>query len=113
WPYAVLHDAGAPVQSLTPDRLPVASTLPTIYTALEAGKLTYAGVGIFEQTLFGKLSGTEPAALASLLRAAMRRSQVIGAHYPGVWVDVGTPARLQMLDARLREQQSPRLTSRT
>jgi MurNAc alpha-1-phosphate uridylyltransferase len=37
--------------------------------------------------------------LAPLLRAAMDRGQVGAELYHGPWVDVGTPQRLQELDA--------------
>ena len=38
-----------------------------------------------------------------LLRQAIERGQVGGEHYPGRWFDVGTPQRLETLDALLRD----------
>lgn len=74
-------------------------------------RLTFSGIGVYRP---GLLDGwrdvvgtpTDPAApprfkLVSLLLAAMRRGQVSGVHYRGVWNDVGTPARLEALRAEL------------
>lgn len=66
--------------------------------------LTYSGIGIYHPILFqGLEEGPQP--LAPLLRAAIARSQVGGEHYRGRWWDIGTPERLQQLDAYLRASQ--------
>ncbi len=61
-------------------------------------KLTFSGIGVYRHELF---AGQSPgrAALAPLLRQAMRDNQVSGEHFRGQWSDVGTIERL----ARLRE----------
>jgi len=65
-----------------------------------AGALTYSGIGVLTPALFaGCRPGRFP--LAPLLRAAIDRDQVGGEHWPGRWVDVGTPERLQALEALL------------
>nr|WP_297460689.1 nucleotidyltransferase family protein [uncultured Halomonas sp.] len=63
--------------------------------------LTFAGVSLIDPAL---VAGEPPGAfkLAPLLRGAMAAGRVAGAHHRGHWVDVGTPARLRELDARLR-----------
>lgn len=68
----------------------------------EAGeRLTFSGIGVYHPHLFaGCEDGRFP--LAPLLRRAMRDSRVSGEHYTGVWMDVGTPSRLQQLDRLLR-----------
>ena len=77
-----------------------------------AGKLTFAGIGVYRSALFadwrkvlGDAPGTEAAPprfrLAPLLRAAMARDAVGGEHHRGRWTDVGTPERLAQLDAAL------------
>lgn len=77
-----------------------------------ATRLTYAGIGIYRASLFDnwvQVIGDAPGAdatpprfrLAPLLRAAMREGQVTGTHHRGRWTDVGTPQRLQLLDAEL------------
>ncbi len=64
-------------------------------------KLTFSGIGIYHPDLF-RGCVVEKARLAPLLRQAMASKQIAGEHYRGQWHDVGTPARLQELDAQLR-----------
>jgi len=73
--------------------------------AAGAGKLTFAGIGIYRHALFHGLPLATPAPLAPLLRQAMARGTVLGTHHRGLWTDVGTPQRLQALDARLALRQ--------
>lgn len=70
----------------------------------EAGRLTFSGIGIYRAALF---SGCRPGAfpLAPLLRQAMAAGKVSGEHYHGAWSDVGTPARLALLEEQLRQCQ--------
>jgi len=80
--------------------------------ALEAGRvladgarrLTFSGIGVYHPRLFSGIVPGTRAALAPLLREAMARGRVSGEHHRGAWDDVGTPARLEALDARLRER---------
>ncbi len=67
-----------------------------------APALTFSGTAMYRPALFRDLTPGEPARLAPLLRAAMTRGRVQGARHDGIWVDVGTPARLAELDAQLR-----------
>ncbi len=75
--------------------------------------LTFAGIGVYRPTLFDdwrRACADQPGLqadpprfrLAPLLRAAMARGSVTGKHHRGRWTDVGTPERLQALDAELR-----------
>ncbi|NQD36905.1 nucleotidyltransferase family protein [Permianibacter sp. IMCC34836] len=67
-----------------------------------AAKLTFAGIGWYQPELFRQcLPGKAP--LAPLLRAAMAQGKVSGEHFRGRWFDIGTPERLQQLDAQLRQ----------
>ncbi len=77
-----------------------------------AGRLTFAGLGVYRSALFAdwrKVIGDAPGAdagpprfrLAPLLRAAMARHAVSGERHAGRWTDVGTPERLARLDAEL------------
>jgi len=68
-------------------------------TANEA--FTFSGVGVYSPSLFDEVSGREPAALAPVLRQAIRDEKVIGSRHDGRWLDVGTPERLRQLDAQL------------
>lgn len=63
-------------------------------------KLTFSGIGIYHPRLFAATrAGAFP--LAPLLREAMGQGLVSGEYYEGQWVDVGTPERLQALNALL------------
>lgn len=69
-------------------------------------RLTYAGIGVFDPTLFaGHAGGVAP--LAPLLRAAMAEGLVDGEHHRGRWHDIGTPERLAALDRRLHDDARP------
>lgn len=69
------------------------STLP------DAEKLTFSGIGLYHRDLFKDLVRGEPTKLAPLLKAAMRENRVTAEKYTGPWHDVGTPQRLNELNA--------------
>jgi MurNAc alpha-1-phosphate uridylyltransferase len=66
-------------------------------------RYTYSTVALLRKPLFDTIPTGNPEGLkvplAPLLRAAMDRGQVSAELYHGPWVDVGTPQRLQELDA--------------
>ena len=62
---------------------------------------TFSGIGVYAPELFSALSPDRPAPLAPVLRAAMEKNAIVGAHHSGHWLDVGTPDRLQRLDTIL------------
>ncbi|PWT77005.1 MAG: mannose-1-phosphate guanylyltransferase, partial [Proteobacteria bacterium] len=51
--------------------------------------------------LFAEAQPGAKAALAPLLRKAMRAGAVSGERYDGLWLDIGTPERLDELNRRL------------
>jgi len=62
--------------------------------------LTYTGIARFHPHFFRDIPpGKHP--LAPLLRQAAEHGQISGEHYPGEWHDIGTPERLDALNARL------------
>lgn len=65
----------------------------------DSERLTFSGIGIYHKDLFKDLGFGIPAKLAPLLRAAMKQNKVTGEKYTGPWHDVGTPQRLQELNA--------------
>jgi MurNAc alpha-1-phosphate uridylyltransferase len=62
-------------------------------------KLTFSGIGLYHCDLFKDLEPNVPSKLAPLLREAMAKNRVSGEKYTGPWHDVGTPQRLQELNA--------------
>jgi MurNAc alpha-1-phosphate uridylyltransferase len=70
-------------------------------------RLTYSTMGLYRRALFGApwcdIPAGNPAglkaALAPLLRKAMDAGRVTASLYTGTWADVGTPERLQALNA--------------
>lgn len=79
--------------------------------------LTYAGIGVYRPQLLDgwraiipspmRANGKPKFPLAPLLRAHMAAGAIRGEHHRGRWTDVGTPERLQRLDAELRAQSAP------
>jgi len=62
-----------------------------------ANKLTYSGIGLYHPKLFNpSLRGKVK--LGSILRQALPKKRISGDRYPGFWMDVGTPQRLQELN---------------
>lgn len=65
-------------------------------------RFTFAGIGVYRPELFAESSaGSFP--LAPLLRKAIDANRVGGELWPGVWMDIGTPARLQDLQRILHK----------
>jgi MurNAc alpha-1-phosphate uridylyltransferase len=63
--------------------------------------LTFSGISLLSPSLFeGCRAGDFP--LRDPLIKAMELGAVSGEYYPGGWVDVGTPERLQLLEAQLQ-----------
>lgn len=64
--------------------------------------LTFSGIGLYHPALFSHIPRGSVAPLAPLLRAQIAQGKVSGEHHAGLWVDVGTPQRLNELDQQLR-----------
>ncbi len=61
---------------------------------------TFSGISVYRPEFFANCKhGIFP--LAQLLRRAADARQLTGELYEGMWMDIGTPARLQELDRRL------------
>ena len=64
--------------------------------------LTYSGIAVLHPRMFvGLENGKRP--LAPLLKQAMQQQQVSGEKLQGIWVDVGTPERLEQLDQQIKQ----------
>jgi MurNAc alpha-1-phosphate uridylyltransferase len=64
-------------------------------------RFTFSGIGVYRPAMFDSVAAGEPAKLATLLREYATRGQVGGELYRGDWTDVGTPQRLDELNAPL------------
>lgn len=64
-------------------------------------RLTFSGIGVYRSPLFEAVAAGTRQPLAPLLREQMSVDRITGEYFPGLWTDVGTPARLAELDARL------------
>ncbi len=66
--------------------------------------VTFAGLGLYRPSLFADLPRRQPVPLGPVLRQAMHLDKVSAQPLLGQWVDVGTPERLEQLDALLQRQ---------
>lgn len=64
--------------------------------------LTFSGIGLYQPSLFADIAHGSKAPLAPLLREQIAQGKVGGEHHRGIWIDIGTPQRLNQLDAQLR-----------
>ena len=74
-------------------------SMVTEHPSTGAEKLTFSGIGIYHKDLFRDVELGASAKLAPLLRKVMEQNKVSGEKYTGPWHDVGTPERLQELNA--------------
>jgi N-acetyl-alpha-D-muramate 1-phosphate uridylyltransferase len=64
------------------------------FVSAEPPLLTYAGIAVFDAQSFAALEpGRRP--LKPLLDAAIARRELFGLSFAGLWLDVGTPERLE------------------
>ena len=68
--------------------------------------LTFSGVGVYHPDLFASVMRGEPAKLAPLFRKAIAEDRATAEYYQGVWHDIGTPERLNALDAELKQSEA-------
>jgi len=68
---------------------------------------TFSGIGIYQSQLFREVLPGTATKLAPLLYQAIALGKISGEYYPGLWMDVGTPERLHLLDARLSDSEAP------
>lgn len=63
--------------------------------------LTFSGIGLYKPALFAGIARGTKAPLAPLLRERIAQGRVSGEHHRGLWMDIGTPQRLEELDQLL------------
>jgi MurNAc alpha-1-phosphate uridylyltransferase len=74
----------------------------------QSSALTFSGIGLYKPSLFTNIPRGSKAPLAPLLREQIALGHVSGEHHRGLWMDIGTPQRLDELDKQLRESQNAR-----
>ena len=91
-----------PVQHPQGDFTLAANKAYTFEQARSGENLTYSGVAVMHPQMFNGLeSGKRP--LAPLLKQAMQQGKISAHKLQGVWVDVGTPERLNALDQQIQQ----------
>ncbi len=67
-------------------------------------RLTFSGISVMHKNLFDGFP-IQPRSVVPLLKAAMAKNQVTGEVHEGLWIDIGTPERLQELNTQFAQQQ--------
>ena len=65
-----------------------------------ATALTYSGIGLFHPRLFSNLARGQWQALGPMLQKAADEGRLQGRRHNGLWVDVGTPERLEWINSQ-------------
>lgn len=65
-------------------------------------RLTFSGISVLHKNLFAGLP-IQPRSFVPLLQEAMRADKVSGEVFGGLWVDVGTPERLEYVNTLWQE----------
>jgi MurNAc alpha-1-phosphate uridylyltransferase len=69
-------------------------------------KLTFSGISLYHPAFFASVARGAKAKLAPLLHAQIEAGKVGGKHYRGLWLDIGTPERLHILDSLLQTKRA-------
>jgi MurNAc alpha-1-phosphate uridylyltransferase len=64
-------------------------------------RLTYSGIGVYQPSFFATVVTGQRQPLGPMLHAAADAGRVSGERYAGLWMDIGTPARLERLRSLL------------
>ncbi len=72
-------------------------TTDNLLSQHESPKLTFSGIGIYHPDLFAGIK-PEPLKLRPILNQAIAANRISGEKYAGLWMDIGTPERLQEVD---------------
>lgn len=66
-----------------------------------APKFTFSGIGVYHPAMFADVPVGEPLKLRPLLNAGMQQQRISGEYFSGLWLDIGTPERLQEISNSL------------
>mgnify|MGYP003669774323 CR=1 FL=1 len=75
-------------------------------------RLTFSGISVLHKNLFSGYP-IQPRSMVPLLREAMLTEQVSGEVFEGLWIDIGTPERLQEVNALVEKKRVERETVET
>jgi N-acetyl-alpha-D-muramate 1-phosphate uridylyltransferase len=71
---------------------------------VDKGKLTFSGIGLYHPALFAGIPKA-PLKLRPILNEAIAKGLISGEEYGGLWLDIGTPQRLQEINTALLHSQ--------
>ena len=91
-----------PVHNAKGDFVLVDGEVRMLDSSNSAMSLTYSGMSILKKSLFSAKRG-EAFSLRDVFVDCIERKELAGLHYRGDWMDIGTPDRLQQLDAILND----------
>jgi len=83
-----------------PDHNPEGDFALNGHKVVDAKEYTFSGIGYYSPRLFDGVPYGKSSTIP-LLRAAMKEGQVTGELYIGEWLDIGTPERLELLNAEI------------
>lgn len=64
-------------------------------------RLTFSGIGVYHPSLFADIGAGQRAPLGPMLKRLAEAGQVRGVVHRGLWMDIGTPERLDSLNRLL------------
>ncbi|WP_338845568.1 nucleotidyltransferase family protein [Massilia sp. W12] len=102
-PYAAdERDIGWLFMTKNPPHHPQGDFGMKLYSICNQGehRFTFTGIGVYRPEMFAGLTPGQPAKLVSLFQHYAELGVLGGEVYPGIWTDVGTPERLQALNAQ-------------
>ena len=70
-------------------------------------RLTFSGIGVYRPEFFASVGPGERRALGPMLHADVARGEVSGERFEGLWMDIGTPERLEQLRTLFRAGNGP------
>lgn len=64
-------------------------------------KFTFSGIGVYHPAMFADVPVGESLKLRPLLNAGMLQRRISGEYFNGLWLDIGTPERMQEISMSL------------
>lgn len=64
-------------------------------------KYTFSGIGVYHPAMFADIQIGQPLKLRPVLNLGMQQQLISGEYFNGLWLDIGTPERLQEISVAL------------